>query len=60
MLTKKDYWALVEVINKATKGNYVSGPRAVDRGLLVNYLCQWLHSDNPNFDESKFRAAILD
>ena len=48
MLTKRDYNELVRIIK-------VSG---LMPNKFVDMLCDWLRQDNPNFDESKFRAAL--
>jgi hypothetical protein len=64
-MTKKDYIALAKLINGATlvsqvefrdiPGKYMT---AIDKDHFVNKLCGFLKSDNPNFDEVKFRKAI--
>jgi len=68
MLTKKDYNELVRIINNSIldvairmspqpPGDYEI-KRVIWPKKFVDELCFWLRMDNPNFDESKFRAAL--
>ena len=53
-MTKKDYIALAKLIKDETIPN---NPKHINKdGFLVS-LCIYLKSDNPNFNESKFREA---
>ncbi len=58
-MTKKDYIALAAIIRKNTilwnRGDLYVHLLQVP---LVDDLCKFLKSDNPNFDEVKFRKAI--
>ena len=58
-MSKKDYIALAKLI----KGNAIHFEDKPDVSSYIKYggflfdLCQYLKSDNPNFNESKFREA---
>jgi hypothetical protein len=57
-MSKKDYIALAKLIkeNRQTIGYGKTGD-IISVGLFIDNLCQYLKSDNPNFNESKFREA---
>ena len=66
-MNKKDYIALAKLIEDNTKVRIdhlttINGkPKIIDTILLkhkfMDDLCTYLKSDNPNFNESKFREA---
>jgi hypothetical protein len=49
-MTKKDYIAIAELI-KAFKHHTMT------KAELVDGLCNIMYTDNPRFDEAKFRAV---
>lgn len=59
-MTKKDYIALAKLIKEKT--DRLDGKDRIDDWWIhyapfMNGLCGVLKSDNPNFNESKFREA---
>ena len=57
MLTKKDYNELVRIIKECTVVEAWHA-EALPYDKFINRLCFWLRMNNPNFDESRFRAAL--
>jgi hypothetical protein len=64
-MTKKDYIALANIIKKNTVETELAGQYSESNCYrldlpvkqFMNDLCRLLKSDNPHFDEDKFRKA---
>ena len=52
---RRHYLALVKLINEVTMSDGL-----ISHEDLVNELCAMLRTDNPNFNEKIFRAALWD
>ena len=59
MMTKKDYIALAKLIKENTSTIETSEFffYTIQKDSFLDDLCIYLQSDNPNFNESKFREA---
>lgn len=58
-MTRKHYIKLAKLVKEnTTLANQRSGIKfVINRGEFMNGLCDLLKSENPNFDERKFREA---
>jgi hypothetical protein len=54
-MTKKDYIALAKIIKDNTMIHTIHQP--FNKTGFMEDLCQYLKSDNPLFNETKFREA---
>lgn len=57
MLTRKDYKAIAEAIDKSTVGVDNEGFEVVHKRTLVEKLSKVFADDNPNFDDLRFEDA---
>mgnify|MGYP001193928061 CR=1 FL=1 len=58
-MTRKHFIKLAKLVkDNTTLANQRSGIKfVINRGEFMNGLCNLLKSENPNFDEKKFREA---
>jgi len=56
-MTKKDYKAIAEVIERHAIGSEAEGESILHVGEFVKALSSVLRADNPRFDAERFRAA---
>lgn len=60
-MTKKDYKAIAEIINKRkhTRNDYELIPSIIDVQSLIDDLSSYFKQDNINFDKQRFIDACL-
>ena len=56
-MTKKDYKAIAEVVEKYAIGSEAEGEAILRVSEFVKVLSSVLGADNPRFDAERFRAA---
>jgi hypothetical protein len=62
MITKKDFIKFAEILNKTngyTAGQALYYGKSLNMPLLMKLFIEWFKSENPNFNEDKFREAVL-
>jgi hypothetical protein len=58
-MTRKHFEKIAELIkNNSRLANVRNNPmHVIEKGVFMNELCEFLKSENPNFDSRKFREA---
>lgn len=56
-MTKKHFEAIAEILKNSGDDCYEGS--GVDKRELIDNFSKWFKSENPNFDEVKFKEAVL-
>ena len=57
MQTKKDFIKIAEILNKNLANDEEQEQHIKEK--MIKDFCEWFKSENPKFDEVKFREAVL-
>jgi hypothetical protein len=58
-LTKKDFIKVAKILNTICNSGKLANSEVKDFNLIVNKFCEWFKSENPLFNENRFREAVL-
>lgn len=59
MMTKKHFKKIAEILNKKHKSEEKGNIETINFNLMIDDFCFYFQTDNPNFDEEKFREAVM-